>query len=109
MLVYLSGGITNVPNYLERFSRAEELLNKRGLAAINPAKVNFMMPVQTTYDQYMQMSMTMLSFCSDIYMIEGWENSKGATWERDYAMRNGIEVHYLYEEDYKELKEREDY
>ena len=103
-MVYISGQITGTEGYLERFSRAEELLTKRKLVPVNPAKVNFMMPVQTTYDQYMQMSMTMLSFCSDIYMIEGWENSKGATWERDYAMRNGIEVHYLHEEDYKEIE-----
>lgn len=98
MLIYLSGGITNVPDYMERFAKAEEILTKQGLSVINPAKVNSMMPKDTTYDQYMQMAFTMLSFCECIYMLDGWEKSKGATWEMDYAQRNKIEIRYLKED-----------
>lgn len=97
-MVYISGAITGTSDYMERFAKAEEILTKQGLSVINPAKVNSMMPKDTTYDQYMQMAFTMLSFCECIYMLDGWEKSKGATWEMDYAQRNKIEIRYLKED-----------
>jgi hypothetical protein len=96
-MVYISG-VTGTSDYMERFAKAEEILTKQGLSVINPAKVNSMMPKDTTYDQYMQMAFTMLSFCECIYMLDGWEKSKGATWEMDYAQRNKIEIRYLKED-----------
>jgi len=97
-MVYISGAISETSDYMERFAKAEEILTKQGLSVINPAKVNSMMPKDTTYDQYMQMAFTMLSFCECIYMLDGWEKSKGATWEMDYARRNKIEIRYLKED-----------
>lgn len=97
-MVYISGAITGTSDYMERFAKAEEILTKQGLSVINPAKVNSMMPKDTTYDQYMQMAFTMLSFCECIYMLDGWEKSKGATWEMDYSKRNKIEIRFLKED-----------
>ena len=45
------------------------------------------MPADTTsYEEYMQMSMMMLSMCSNIYMLKGWEKSTGANREFGYAL-----------------------
>lgn len=97
-MVYISGAITGTSDYMERFARAEKVLTERGMSVINPAKVNSMMPQDTTYDQYMKMSFCMLSMCQRIYMIDGWENSKGANMERDYARKHGIDIRRFIDE-----------
>lgn len=88
MRVYISGQITGTEDYMERFAQAEEKLIKDGYSVINPAAVNSMMPSDTTYEEYMQMSLTMLEMCGAIYMMKGWEKSCGANREYGYALAN---------------------
>lgn len=84
--VYISGAITGTTDYLDRFEKAEKELTEKGYVVINPAKVNAMMPVETTYEEYMKMSMTMLDMCDYIYMLKGWQQSRGANREYGYAL-----------------------
>lgn len=57
------------------------------------SKVLSQMPADTTsYEEYMQMSMMMLSMCSHIYMLKGWEKSTGANREYGYALATDISV-----------------
>lgn len=85
--VYISGPITGIDDYMERFSNAEKELKEQGLSVVNPAKVLSQMPADTTScDEYMQMSIMMLSMCSYIYMLKGWEKSLGANREFGYAL-----------------------
>lgn len=84
--IYLSGAITGTIDYLDRFEKAEKELTEKGYVVINPAKVNAMMPVETTYEEYMKMSMTMLDMCDYIYMLKGWQQSRGANREYGYAL-----------------------
>ena len=86
MRVYISGPITGTDDYMERFAKAEEQLKKAGYSVINPAKVNSMMPEDTTYEEYMKMSFAMLDMCEIIYMLKGWEKSSGANREYGYAL-----------------------
>ena len=48
------------------------------------------MPSDTTYEEYMKMSFTMLSMCDAIYMLEGWQKSCGANREYGYAYANDM-------------------
>lgn len=84
--IYLSGAITGTTDYMDRFCKAEKELTEKGYVVINPAKVNSMMPVETTYEEYMKMSMTMLDMCDYIYMLKGWQQSRGANREYGYAL-----------------------
>lgn len=84
--IYISGAITGTTDYLDRFEKAEKELTEKGYVVINPAKVNAMMPVETTYEEYMKMSMTMLDMCDYIYMLKGWQQSRGANREYGYAL-----------------------
>lgn len=86
MKVYISGAITGTDDYMERFAKAEEQLVNDGFIVINPAKVNGQLPKETSYDEYMKMSILMLSMCDAIYMLDGWKNSKGACIEYGYAL-----------------------
>ena len=90
MRVYLSGAITGTDDYMERFARAQMLLQNEGHSVINPALVNSNMPSDTTYEEYMKMSFTMLSMCDAIYMLEGWQKSCGANREYGYAYANDM-------------------
>lgn len=86
MRIYLSGAITGTSDYMERFRVAEEKLTQDGYIVFNPAAVNAMMPKGTTYEEYMQVSLTLLDMCDAICMMDGWRDSKGANREYGYAL-----------------------
>ena len=88
MRIYISGPITGTDDYMERFSIAEEKLKKDGYSVINPAAVNSKLPLDTTYEEYMTMSISMLDMCGAIYMLNGWEKSCGSNREYGYALAN---------------------
>lgn len=48
---------------------------------------------QGTHDEYMRVCLEMLKMCDAIYMIPGWETSKGATKEYEYAKKLGLIVY----------------
>lgn len=86
MRIYISGQITGTNDYMERFSEVEEKLKEEGHSVMNPAAVNSMLPHDTTYEEYMKMSIAMLDICGAIYVMEGWEKSCGANREYGYAL-----------------------
>ena len=86
MRVYISGAITGTDDYMERFAKAEKELTEQGYSVVNPAKVNSQLPEDTSYEEYMKMSILMLDMCDSVYMLKGWEKSCGANREYGYAM-----------------------
>ena len=94
MRIYISGKITGTTDYMERFAEVEERLTKQGHEVINPAKINSMLPVGVSYDDYMTLSRAELSICDVIYMMHGWEHSEGAGIENAWAMEMDKELLY---------------
>ena len=92
MKIYLSGAITGTDDYMERFADMEELLVEQGHTVINPAKVNANLPTDTTWEEYMRMSILMLGMCDTIYMLKGWEKSRGANREYLWALDHNYSV-----------------
>ena len=92
MKIYISGPITGTDDYMERFEAAEKMLTEAGLSVVNPAKVNAQLPKETTYTEYMDMSVTMLHMCDAVYFLRGWENSRGSTveFEEAYTKKKAI-------------------
>lgn len=85
--VYISGKITGTTDYIERFAKAEKELKDRGYEVINPAEMCRSLP-RLEHSQYMQLCMIALSFCDSIYMLDGWQESKGAWMEYIHAKDN---------------------
>lgn len=90
--VYISGPITGIEDYMENFDKAEKELKSVGFSVVNPAKILSQMPENTEYEEYMDMSMMMLSMCDSIYMLKGWEKSTGANREYGYALATDITI-----------------
>ena len=94
MKIYISGAITGTDDYMERFAKAEKELTEQGYSVVNPAKVNAQLPSDTDYDDYMKMSLCMLSMCEAIYMLRGFEKSRGAKRELEFANSEDMEIMY---------------
>lgn len=97
--IYISGAISGTDDFMERFTKAQKELESQGYSVINPALVNSNMPKDTTYEEYMKMSFTMLDMADSIYMLKGWEKSCGANREYGYALAKGKGIMF---EDVKE-------
>lgn len=79
--VYIAGKISGDPNYREKFAKAEEELKAQGYIVMNPA----ILPEGFTWDNYMNITIAMLSACDTIYLLEDWEDSQGAQIEAKIA------------------------
>lgn len=97
--IYLSGPITGVPDYLERFEEAETKVQLMGYAPINPAKMNHCIPDMASFshEEYMSICLELLRHVDGIYMMKGWENSKGAKMELTQVLERHQEYMILSE------------
>lgn len=95
MKVYISGAVTGTDDYMERFANAEAYLKTKYDVVINPSRVTAALPYPATkWGQYMDVTLACLKDCDAIYMLDGWEKSKGAQIEKLYAEGSGMDVLY---------------
>ena len=101
MIVYISGKITDNENYKQDFQKAEMWLALNDIIPLNPARLNESFP-NLTYQQYMLLDYELIKMADAIYMIGGWQDSKGACAELTFAKSLGKEI--IYQKHYKEFK-----
>lgn len=87
--IYISGGITNNPDYKKQFTRKYAEL-ENDYIVLHPLMIN----AQLSWKEYMRIDLAMIAVCNCIYMLKGWENSRGAKIEHFYAEYLGLKIIY---------------
>ena len=90
--IYISGKITDNPNYKAEFEAAELALKIAGFQPVNPAEEH--LPDGATWADYMRHDIKLLSDCDAIYMLNGWRESAGARIEHKLAQDLGMGIIY---------------
>lgn len=106
MKVYISGSITGTKDYQKRFARAEDYLRQQGFEVINPAKVLEPLPVSTTWEEYMKITIVLLEQCDMVFMLKNWKKSNGAVLEQEHASNLGIHTIYEKEAMYEQTEQK---
>ena len=103
MLVYISGRIRGNEHYYEDFKKAELWLKLKDNDVINQAKVIESLPLtKLSENQIMKIDYALIAVCDAIFMLDGWQKSKGACAELSYAKSIGKKV--MYQDYFKEFK-----
>ena len=92
-VIYLSGRISGNENYKQDFALAEEFLKPLGFYVVNPAELDEVAE-GLTYEQYMNICYRLIDISDIIFMVSGWQKSKGANAELSYAKSLGKKVMY---------------
>ena len=93
--IYISGPITNDPDYMNKFNSAEiDLIDEGYTSIINPAFVAKSLPDDFTHENYMQVALAELRQCEAVFMLKGWKESVGACREYQEAVDRGMEIVY---------------
>ena len=92
MKIYIAGKITDCTDYKELFSRAEMELRLAGHTVLSPA----ILPDGFDWGDFMHICKAMIDCCEAVFLLQNWQNSRGARQEMEYATNARKKI--LYEE-----------
>ena len=109
MKIYISGKITGLPplDVFASFDEAADSIRMAGHIPVNPANIGALLP-GLKWESYMTIAYGIVTDPSidAIYMLKGWQDSKGAVIEWGWAMARGIEILYQDPADYRKYERR---
>ncbi len=97
MICFISGGITNVPDYQQKFEKACEELRSLGFTPFNPAAMTLPLVewgVPETADFWLPIDFEAVKQCDCLYHLIGWQDSNGSKKEHYIAQAHGIPIIY---------------
>lgn len=87
--IYISGAITGNPAYKMQFlAKYREL--EPSYTVLSPLFIN----AELSWKDFMHIDLAMIKVCDAIYMLKGWEESRGAKIEHCFAQMLGLEIIY---------------
>jgi len=117
-LIYIAGAISPTdPNKhpllewgenFDRFLKADIKLRKLGFAPYNPS-LDYMLlmyaaELDITPKFFYSVSLSVLSKCEAMFVLKGWNNSKGTQKEIWFCEKNGIKIFFEELNGYKEIE-----
>ena len=90
--IYISGPISgHNPDIVKaRFDKVKKIFEGGPYEPVSPLENG--LPDTATYDEHMLRDLEMLSECDAVYMLKGWERSKGCKVEFAHAVANKITI-----------------
>lgn len=89
--IYIAGPVSDMEDFNRlAFLEAEERLRHYGAIPCSSR----VLPEGWQQGTYMDICFAMIRGCQAIYMLKGWERSKGAKAEHAYAEKLGLMVYY---------------
>lgn len=86
---YLAGPMSGLPDFNRgAFFEAGGVLFDNGHIVLNPA----VLPLGLEHSDYMKICLPMIDAAEAVIMLPGWENSKGANMEYQYALIKQLPV-----------------
>ena len=96
--VYVAGPMTGLPGFnYSAFNRAAAWLRAQGLHVENPAENKA--PVDAEWIDWMRLAISQLIKCDAIILLNGWQQSRGATVEYERAKGLGLWIYSMVESD----------
>ena len=93
-MIYIRGPISNNEDSIEQFDNAMIELGDQGYIPVRPIGSWADDPYALDYKEYIELDLALLRMCDGIYMLRGWEGSKGARAEKYYAECLDLEIMY---------------
>lgn len=97
--IYIAGQMAGLPELnFPAFYKAEKELMKAGWRVVNPARFNAVFNVYNEgiegkiLDAVCESERAVIPHLDAIYLLKGWENSKGARLELKVAIEHGLEI-----------------
>ncbi len=95
MLIYTAGPYSgDIDKNIAHAAEVAKKLWAEGFAVICPHMNTAHFDGAVTYDQFLSGDLEMVGRCDALYMLEGWQGSKGATIEHEFAKGRGIPIYY---------------
>lgn len=94
MKIYISGKIsgTDLTETRKRFAAAAKVTKKLGYEPVNPLENG--LTEHDTWEAHITKDIATLLQCKAIYMLQGWQDSKGARIEHYIAIEIGLPIMY---------------
>lgn len=89
MRIYISGPMEGIEKYEENFAEAEKKLLGIGARVTNPAKI---ITTGMEREKILKLDLEFLGECDGIYMLKGWQQSRGANREYGFALGRGMAI-----------------
>ena len=97
--IYIAGPMTGVSLHnVPAFLAAAEMLRSAGWEVLCPGEWNMDKVGHWTWREFMIYDIKRLVHCDAVYMLKGWQSSKGAIAERDVAQHLGLMIFSEYTE-----------
>ena len=90
MKVFISGKITDNPNYKQEFNIVEAQLKQMGFKVMNPA----ILPEGFNWKDYMAICKEMLMSCEVVVFLPNYKDSRGARQELRWAEKYNLKKLY---------------